>query len=303
MLRPFVVLQNQAQGIVPEFSAMLAAMDRFNTPWRVTAAAIYTAPSDSRVFGSLDIDVTDARHFMDGKRKSGVKITMVHIATAVVARAVAFDVPELNCFIRRGSVIGRKRLNVMVPVMLGGQAGMSSVLVNDAHARTVSDLAADIRQQAQKSRGGEESKASQNKYLLNKIPWPFRRAVFKLLKWLAVDLGVELRRLGLTSDSFGSFILSDIGSFGLTSGMAALFPAAKIPAVIIMGKMEDKPVVRNGEVVIRTILPLTGTFDHRIVDGMQIGKLGRAIHRNFARPEWLDEVPTDDLTDCLFGSG
>jgi len=227
---------------------------------------------------------------------------MVHLTTAVLARAVAFDVPELNCFIRRGSVVGRKRLNVMLPVMLDSQSGVSSVLVNDAHARPVSDLANDIRQQAQMSRSGEESKASQNKYLLNKIPWPFRRAVFKLVKWLTVDLGVEMRSLGLSSDSFGSFIVSDIGSFGLTSGMAALFPAAKIPAVIIMGKMEEKPVVRDGEVVIRTILPLTGTFDHRIVDGMQIGKLGRAIHRNFKKPEWLDEVPSEQLADCIFDS-
>ena len=282
---------------------MLVAMDRFNTPWRVTAAAIYTAPSDSRVYGSLDIDVTEAKRFMDAKRKSGVKITMVHLTTAVLARAVAFDVPELNCFIRRGSVVGRKRLNVMVPVMLDSQSGVSSVLVNDAHARPVSDLADDIREQAQLSRSGKESKASQNKYVLNRIPWPFRRVVFKFLKWLTVDLGVEMRSLGLSSDSFGSFIVSDIGSFGLTSGMAALFPAAKIPAVIIMGKMEEKPVVRDGEIVIRTILPLTGTFDHRIVDGMQIGKLGRAIHRNFKQPEWLDEIPTEQLADCIFESG
>ena len=278
-------------------------MDQFNTPWRVTAAAIYTAPSDSRIYGSLDIDVTDAKRFMDEKRSSGTKITMVHITTAVLARAVAFDVPELNCFIRRGRVVGRKRLNVMVPVMLDSASGVTSVLVNDAHARPVSDLAVDIRELARNSRSGKESKASKNKYLLNKIPWPLRRGVFKLLKWLTVDLGVELRPLGLSSDSFGSFIVSDIGSFGLTSGTAALFPAAKIPAVIIMGKMEDKPVVRDGEIVIRTILPLTGTFDHRIVDGMQIGKLGRAIHRNFARPEWLDEIPSEELADCLFKSG
>jgi pyruvate/2-oxoglutarate dehydrogenase complex dihydrolipoamide acyltransferase (E2) component len=277
-------------------------MDQFNTPWRVTAAAIYTAPSDSRIYGSLDIDVTDARRFMEEKRKAGVKMTMVHMTTAVIARAVAFDVPELNCFIRRGSVIGRKRLSVMVPVMLDSQSGVTSVLVDNAHARTVSDLATEIRELAMQSRGGRESKASRNKYLLNRIPWPFRRPVFRFLKWLTVDLGLELTALGLSSDSFGSFIVSDIGSFGLTSGMAALFPAAKIPLVVIMGKMEEKPVVRNGDIVIRTILPLTGTFDHRIVDGMQIGKLGRAVHRNFSRPDWLDEIPEEELADCLFES-
>ena len=68
-------------------------MDQFNTPWRVTAAAIYTTPTDSRVYGTLDIDVTEARRFQERKRAEGIKITMTHLATAVLARAVAFDVP------------------------------------------------------------------------------------------------------------------------------------------------------------------------------------------------------------------
>ncbi len=73
-----------------------------------------------------------------------------------------------------------------------------------------------------------------------------------------------------------------------------------MPAVIVLGKVEEKPVVRRGEIVIRTMLPLTGTFDHRIVDGLQIGKLARGIKRNFRRPEWLDEIPTEELEACLF---
>ncbi len=86
---------------------MLYAMDQFNTPWRVTSAAIYTTPTDSRVYGTLDIDVTDAREYSHERRDASVKITMVHLAVAVLARAIAIDVPELNCFIRRGKVVGR----------------------------------------------------------------------------------------------------------------------------------------------------------------------------------------------------
>lgn len=275
-------------------------MDRFNTPWRVTSAAIYTTPTDSRVYGTLDIDVTDAKRFLDSRRAEGVKITMTHLATAVLARAIAFDVPEMNCFIRRGAVVGRERLDVMVPVSVGGDSGVTAALVKDAHARTVTSIADEIRTKASSSRAGEEIKAAQNKYLLNRIPWPFRRPVFRLLKWITVDMGIEIRALGLSAHSFGSFVVSDIGSFGLNTGMTALMPAAKVPAVIVLGKIEEKPVVRRGEVVIRTMLPLTGTFDHRIVDGMQIGKLARGIKRNFRKPEWLDEVPASELEECLF---
>jgi pyruvate dehydrogenase E2 component (dihydrolipoamide acetyltransferase) len=278
---------------------MLLRKDQFNTPWRVTSAAIYTTPTDSRVYGTLDIDVTDAKGFMKQKREAGTKITMVHLATAVLARAVAFDVPEMNCFIRRGAVVGRKRLDVMVPVAMG-EEGVTSVIIRDAHARTVTSIAEEISSKAQRARAGNESKAAQNKYLLNRIPWPFRRPVFRLLKWITIDMGLEIKALGLSADSFGSFVVSDIGSHGLATGMTALMPAAKVPAVIVLGKIEEKPVVRDGEIVVRTILPLTGTFDHRIVDGAQIGKLARGIKRNFRKPEWLDEVPSAELEKCIF---
>ena len=276
-------------------------MGQFNTPWRVTAAAIYTTPTDSRVYGTLDIDVTEARRYIEEKRESGIKLTMTHIVTAVISRAVAFDVPEMNCFIRRGRVIGRERLDAMVPVAMKNDASVTSVIVQDAHARTVTSIAEEIREKAQAARAGSETKAAQNKYLLNRVPWPLRRPVFLALKWLTVDMGIEIRALGLSAHSFGSFVVSDIGSHGLKTGMTALMPAAKVPAVIVLGKVEEKPVVRKGEIVIRTILPLTGTFDHRIVDGAQIGKLARGIKRNFRKVTWLDEVPDKELHNCIFG--
>lgn len=275
-------------------------MDRFNTPWRVTAAAIYTTPTDSRVYGTLDIDVTEAKIFLDAKREAGIKLTMVHLATAVMARSIAFDAPEMNCFIRRGAVVGREHMDVMVPVQVGGDTGVTPTIVRNAHARRVTDIAAEIRAKAAKSRGGDEIKAAKNKYVLNRIPWPLRRPLFLLLKWITVDMGIEIKALGLSAHSFGSFVVSDIGSFGLNTGMTALMPAAKVPCVIVLGKIEERPVVRNGEVVVRTILPITGTFDHRIVDGMQIGKFARGIKRNFRKPQWLDEVPEKELEECIF---
>jgi pyruvate/2-oxoglutarate dehydrogenase complex dihydrolipoamide acyltransferase (E2) component len=275
-------------------------MERFNTPWRVTAAAIYTTPTDSRVYGTLDIDVTEAKKFLDRKREEGIKLTMVHMTTAVLARAVGFDVPEMNCFIRRGAVVGRKHVDVMLPVQVGGDAGVTPAIIRDAHARPVSDIAAEVRRKAEKSRAGSEIKAAKNKYVLNRIPWPLRRPIFRLLKWITVDMGVEISALGLSAHSFGSFVISDIGSFGLNTGMTSLMPAAKVPCVIVLGKIEEKPVVRKGEIVTRWMLPLTGTFDHRVVDGAQIGKLARGIKRGFRKPEWLDEVPEKELADCIF---
>jgi pyruvate dehydrogenase E2 component (dihydrolipoamide acetyltransferase) len=109
-------------------------------------------------------------------------------------------------------------------------------------------------------------------------------------------MGISLPFLGLKPDSFGSITLSNIGSHGLSTGMGALFPASRLPMVVIMGKEEEKPVVRNGEVVIRKILPLTGTFDHRVLDGYHAGALAHHMRRYMENPELL-AVPPEELTE------
>jgi pyruvate/2-oxoglutarate dehydrogenase complex dihydrolipoamide acyltransferase (E2) component len=165
---------------------------------------------------------------------------------------------------------------------------MAAVVIRDAHLQTVSQIADEIRTKAAKSRRGDEGKTMSNKYFLSKIPWPFRTWIFKLVKFFVNDLGFNLRSLGLSDNSFGSIMLSNIGTHGLTTGLPALFPAAKLPAVVIMGKSEIKAAVVDDEIIPRQILPLSGTFDHRIMDGGQIGKLARGIARRLGNPTGLD---------------
>ncbi|HDN58971.1 MAG TPA: hypothetical protein ENF20_03350, partial [Candidatus Marinimicrobia bacterium] len=63
----------------------------------------------------------------------------------------------------------------------------------------------------------------------------------------------------------------------------------RVPAVIMIGKIQDKPWVVNGEIKIRSILPFGGTFDHRIVDGAQIGKFVMGAAKRLSNPEELDK--------------
>ena len=73
-----------------------------NTNWRKVASTIYQKPTDSKIYGSVDIDVTELEKYIVQKRKEGIKITLTHVMTFIVGRAIAQEVPELNCFVRRG---------------------------------------------------------------------------------------------------------------------------------------------------------------------------------------------------------
>jgi len=58
-----------------------------NTNWRKVASSIYRKPRDSKIYGSVDIDVTELEKFIAKKRKEGIKTTLTHLMTLIVGRA------------------------------------------------------------------------------------------------------------------------------------------------------------------------------------------------------------------------
>ncbi len=264
------------------------SQDKFNTPWRLIANAIYSPAKDAKVFGILDVDVTKADEYISAQRKAGNKITMTSVMVSTVARSLAFDAPEMNCFVRRGRVIPRDYVDVMVSVLIQGGQEMSAVKIESAHTKTVSEIAKELKEKAAEARKGNEDSSMNNKYVLSKIPWPFRKWVYQFIRLIVYGFGIK--SFGLSEHSFGSIMVTNVGTLGLTTALPALFPAAKIPGVIAMGKYEQKPTVIKGEIVIRTFLSGGAVFDHRVVDGAQIGQFVRGVLKRFQKPEQLDEL-------------
>ncbi len=83
----------------------------------------------------------------------------------------------------------------------------------------------------------------------------------------------------------GTFTITNVGPLGGT----AMLPTINYPEVAIlgMGRVQEKPVVRNGEIVIRKILPLTLAFDHRIADGADAARFVGELARQLSDPNLL----------------
>ncbi len=83
----------------------------------------------------------------------------------------------------------------------------------------------------------------------------------------------------------GTFTITNVGPLGGT----ALIPTINYPEVAIlgMGRVQEKPVVRDGEIVIRKILPLTLAFDHRVADGADAARFVGELVRNLSDPNLL----------------
>ncbi|MCI0547974.1 MAG: 2-oxo acid dehydrogenase subunit E2, partial [Candidatus Rokubacteria bacterium] len=107
---------------------------------------------------------------------------------------------------------------------------------------------------------------------------------------LAAELEILARRVRegkATLDDLrgGTFTVTNIGALGGT----AAFPIINYPEVAILGVARGRaePVVRDGQIVPRLLLPLSLTFDHRIADGADGARFAADIVRRLEHPDQL----------------
>jgi 2-oxoglutarate dehydrogenase E2 component (dihydrolipoamide succinyltransferase) len=74
-------------------------------------------------------------------------------------------------------------------------------------------------------------------------------------------------KLGIEDMQGGTFTISNGGTYG--SMMSTPILNAPQSGILGMHRIEDRPVVRNGQIVIRPMMYLALSYDHRIVDGKE----------------------------------
>jgi len=109
--------------------------------------------------------------------------------------------------------------------------------------------------------------------------------------------GARRRSLSLPEVSGSTFTLNNVGSFGGSSGTPIInYPEV---AILAVGKLQEKAIVRRvpihrarGAVLVRLIMPLTLSFDHRLIDGAMAAAF-------LARFKELVENPQQLMLDML----
>ena len=102
--------------------------------------------------------------------------------------------------------------------------------------------------------------------------------------------GAQKRTLALSEVAGSTFTLNNIGSFGGGSGTPIInYPEV---AILAVGRLQEKAIVRNGTIIARTMMPLALSFDHRVIDGALAGKF-------LARFKDLVEHPQQLLLDMV----
>jgi len=113
-----------------------------------------------------------------------------------------------------------------------------------------------------------------------------RKSVDDLMTLLkAYALRARDKSLGLEEMRGGSFTISNIGAIG---GIFAT-PIMSYPqsSILVIGKIHEAPVVRDGKVAIVKQAPLSLSFDHRLIDGADAARFTNHLIEELSHPEGL----------------
>jgi pyruvate dehydrogenase E2 component (dihydrolipoamide acetyltransferase) len=101
------------------------------------------------------------------------------------------------------------------------------------------------------------------------------------------DLAERARNRKLRPEEFmgATFSISNLGMFGIDEFTAVINPPEG--AILAVGAMSPKPVVRNNEVVVRQIMRVTLSCDHRVIDGATGAKFLQTFKKILENPLFL----------------
>jgi len=113
-----------------------------------------------------------------------------------------------------------------------------------------------------------------------------KKGIFKLATELN-DMKEKALNKKITLDDLkdGTMSITNYGVFDSTFGA----PVIKYPevAIIGIGRISQKPVVENDEIVIKHVLPLSLSIDHRVIDGGDAGRFLRTFKSYLKHPMLL----------------
>ncbi len=254
------------------------------SPWRKIALKMWRNQEEASLYGWIDIEASGIIKVIEDFKQKGIHMSPTTIAAKAAAVALSKN-PRVNGVIRLGRIYERRDVDIFLQVAPDDSGdNLTGMVVRQCDHKSLEDISDEIRSRAAKIRTGEKDDFMKSTKLLAAMPSFIIGWVLAFLAFINYTLNMWSPIIGNPRDAFGSVMVTSIGSLGLERGLAPLIPTSRCPSIIAVGKIKEKAVVVDGQVEIHKVLPITGTFDHRIVDGVGASHLLKALKAYLKEP-------------------
>ena len=259
--------------------------------WRKIAGAMWGPPDDPQVYGIIEFDATPLLALIERGRAAGYPVTPTHLVGRAVANAL-HDVPDFNVRIKCSKVIPRETVDVFFIAAVEGGKELSGVKVERADEKSVFEVAKELRERAGQMKQGDDKEFAKTKKNIARMPRRMLRPSMKFSAYLTNTRNKDVKALGVKKQPFGSAMITSIGMFGIPQGFAPLARFYGMPLLVLVGEITDKPMAVDGQVVIRPVMSLTATIDHRYADGWHISQLIKPFRAYLQDPAAFEPDPS-----------
>jgi pyruvate/2-oxoglutarate dehydrogenase complex dihydrolipoamide acyltransferase (E2) component len=253
--------------------------------WRKLAVHTWGKPRDPSTYAFVDVAMPAALAYCERlRRESGVHVTVTHLVVRGVAVALA-QFPQMNGIVSRGRIMLRESTDIFLQVATGGGGELSGVKIANADKKSVLEIAREAEDRVARIRERRDLQVERTKSLLDRVPTRLLGRLMRMISYLTYDLDLDLSRFGVVKDEFGTAMVTNVGVFGIGKALGPIVPFSRTTMVVLMGKIEDRVVAENGRAVVKPMMTLGVTLDHRFMDGYHGGEMARICSEYLENPE------------------
>ncbi len=217
-----------------------------------TYAFLSHARSVGHVYLATDVD---ASALVAARAASPVPLSYTSFVLAAAGRVIKRH-PDAQLMLTgrfrpRLHSTGDIHAKVLFDKTVDGQRCVLSGTVRDVDVGTLGEIQASIDTFKNGQVGPDGPFAAAGK--LGKLPLPLIHLLYR----------VGLRKPALRSSLQGTFSVTSVGQVPVRT----ILPMISGTVGFGLGRISDEPVVRDGELAVARILPLSMSFDHRVIDG------------------------------------
>lgn len=265
-------------------------------PFRKLALGTWRAAGDPSVYGSLVVPVDEALAYIaDVRRATRCHLTLTHLVGKVVADILA-AYPDANALLRRGTIARRRDIGVFFQVATRdartGDFDLSGATIHAPHTKSLVEICEELERRFAAVRADRDPDLAGTRHLLARLPQPLVGLALRWSAFASYTLNLDLRWVGIPRDAFGSVMITNIGSLGLDEAYVPLVPYSRVPLLLALGRVHERPVARAGRVATENAMKICATFDHRVLDGAHLAQMATRLRDALENPRaYFGAVP------------
>ena len=260
------------------------------------AAHIMAKRSDAMNMTTLDIPLEPIHHYLNQKRKEGVRYSHLTVILAAVVRSIS-QYPALNRFVVNKRIYARSELSIGMVVLKGGRIDAPGTIdkMKFKPTDTIADVDRTISEYVEKNRRDDDVNGTDRvaKRLVS-TPGLLRFGV-SFMKFL--DKHNCMPKAVIEISPFHcTMMFTNLASIKTDYVFHHAYDFGTVSLTLAVGKPRMVPVYKKGETKMERCMPMGLVMDERIASGAYFAMAFREFQKYMADPTLL-EVPPEKIVE------